>query len=83
MLKRIFFLLGLLTGALLLELFQRQLRARLQQAEAIVAERDSFNNFLQQDRQAYYDGLSTEEKINYTIAMAEAWESEDDETEED
>jgi hypothetical protein len=80
--KKLFFLLGLLTGAVLIELFYRPLKARLQAADAAQAERDRFNDFLQKDQQAYYESLSTEKKIAYTIAMAEEWGDEDDESEE-
>ena len=79
--KKLFFLLGLLTGAVLIELFYRPLKARLKAAEAVVAERDRFNAFLQKEQQDYYDGLSTEEKIAFTVALAEEW-GEDDETQE-
>jgi hypothetical protein len=78
--KKILFLIGLLTGALLIELFYRPLKARLKAAEAVVAERDRFNEFLKKEQQDYYDSLSTEEKIAFTVAMAEEW-GEDDETE--
>jgi hypothetical protein len=80
--KKLFFLLGLLTGVVLIELFYRPLKARLKAAEAVVAERDRFNEFTRKDREAYYESLSTEEKIAYTVAMAEEWGDEDDETEE-
>ena len=80
--KKLFFLLGLLTGAVLIELFYRPLKARLKAAEAVVAEHDRFNEFTRQDREAYYDSLSTEEKIAYTVAMAEEWGEENDEAEE-
>jgi hypothetical protein len=79
--KKFVFLLGLLTGALLIELFYRPLKARLKAAEAVVAERDRFNEFLQKEQQEYYDSLSTEEKIAFTVALAEEW-GEDDETQE-
>jgi hypothetical protein len=79
--QKLFFLLGLLTGAVLIELFYRPLKARLNAAEAVVAERDRFNEFTRQDREAYYDSLSVEEKIAYTVSMAEEW-GEDDEAEE-
>jgi hypothetical protein len=80
--KKLFFLLGLLTGVVLIELFYRPLKTRLKLAEAVVAERDRFNEFTRKDREAYYESLSTEEKIAYTVAMAEEWGDEDDETEE-
>jgi hypothetical protein len=79
--KKLFFLIGLLTGAVLIELFYRPLKARLKAAEAVVAERDRFNAFLQKEQQEYYESLSTEEKIAFTVAMAEEW-GEDDETQE-
>jgi hypothetical protein len=79
--KKFFFLLGLLTGVVLIELLYRPLRTRLKAAEAVVAERDRFNAFLQKEQQDYYDSLSTEEKIAFTVALAEEW-GEDDETEE-
>jgi hypothetical protein len=79
--KKFFFLLGLLTGAVLIELLYRPLRTRLKAAEAVVAERDRFNAFLQKEQQDYYDSLSTEEKIAFTVALAEEW-GEDDETQE-
>jgi hypothetical protein len=75
--KTLFFLMGLLTGALLIELFYRPLKARLQAADAAEAERQTFNDFLAQDQQAYYDSLSTEKKIAYTLAMAEDWDGEE------
>jgi hypothetical protein len=80
--KKLFFLLGLLTGVVLIELFYRPLKTRLKAAEAVVAERDRFNEFCRKDREAYYESLSTEEKIAYTVAMAEEWGDEDDEEEE-
>jgi hypothetical protein len=80
--KKLFFLLGLLTGAVLIELFYRPLKARLKAADAAQAERDRFNDFLRKDQQAYYESLSTEKKIAYTLAMAEEWGDEDDESEE-
>ena len=79
--KKLFFLIGLLTGALLIELFYRPLKARLKAAEAVVAENERFNKFLKKEHQDYYDALSTEEKIAFTVAMAEEW-GEDDETQE-
>ena len=77
--KKLFFLLGLLTGAVLIELLYRPLKARLNAAEAVVAERDRFNAFLQKEQQDYYDGLSTEEKIAFTVALAEEWGEDDEE----
>ena len=76
--KTLFYLIGLLTGALLIELFYRPLKARLNAAEAVVAERERFNEICRKDREDYYNGLSTEEKIAYTIAMAEDWGDEDE-----
>jgi hypothetical protein len=75
--KKLFFLIGLLTGAVLLELFYRPLKARLQAAEKVVRERDEYNAFLEREHQAYYDSLSTEEKIAFTVQMAD-WEAEDE-----
>ena len=77
--KKLFFLLGLLTGAVLIELLYRPLKARLKAAEAVVAERDRFNAFLQKEQQDYYDSLSTEEKIAFTVALAEEWGEDDEE----
>jgi hypothetical protein len=81
--KKLFFLIGLLTGALLIELFYRPLKARLKAAEAVVAENERFNAFIEKDQQDYYESLSTEKKIAYTLAMAN-WDDEegDNETEE-
>jgi hypothetical protein len=81
--KTLFFLLGLLTGALLIELFYRPLKARLAAADAAEAERQEFNDFLRKDQQEYYDSLSPEKKMEYTVRMAN-WEDEEDndETEE-
>jgi hypothetical protein len=76
--KTLFYLMGLLTGVLLIELFYRPLKTRLKAAEAVVAERDRFNEICRKDREDYYNGLSTEEKIAYTIAMAEDWGDEDE-----
>ena len=75
--KKLFFLIGLLTGALLIELFYRPLKARLQAAEAVVAERDRFNEFLERDQKAFLDTLSPADKMRYTVAMAE-WGDEDE-----
>ena len=82
--KTLFFLMGLLTGALLIELFYRPLKARLQAADAAEAERQMFNDFIAEDQQDYYNSLSTEKKIAYTLAMADDWDGEgdDDETQE-
>jgi hypothetical protein len=79
--KKLVFLIGLLTGALLIELFYRPLKARLKAAEALVAERDSFNTFLEQEHQDYYNSLSPEKKMEYTVRMAN-WGEDDDETQE-
>ena len=81
--KTLFFLIGLLTGALLIELFYRPLKARLQAAETAEIERQAFNDFLAKDQQDYYDSLSPEKKMEYTVRMAN-WDDEgdDDETEE-
>jgi hypothetical protein len=75
--KKLFFLIGVLTGALLIELFYRPLKTRLKAAEEVVAERDRFNAFLEREHQEYYDSLSTEEKIAFTVQMAD-WEAEDE-----
>jgi hypothetical protein len=75
--KTLFFLIGLLTGTLLIELFYRPLKARLKAAEAVVAERDTFNEFLEKEHRDYYDSLSPEKKMEYTVRMAN-WEDEDD-----
>jgi hypothetical protein len=81
--KTLFFLIGLLTGALLIELFYRPLKARLKAAETVVADHETFNAFLEKEHQEYYDSLSPEKKMEYTVRMAD-WddEEEDDETEE-
>jgi hypothetical protein len=81
--KKLFFLIGLLTGALLIELFYRPLKARLKAAEAVVAENERFNDFLEQEHQDYYNSLSPEKKMEYTVRMAN-WDDEEgeDETEE-
>jgi hypothetical protein len=76
--KKLFFLIGLLTGALLIELFYRPLKARLKAVDAAEVERQKFNAFLEKDQQDYYDSLSTEKKIAYTLAMAEDWDGEED-----
>ena len=75
--KKFFFLIGLLTGFMLLELFYRPLKTRLKAAEKVVRERDEMNAFLEREHQEYYDSLSTEEKIAFTVQMAE-WEAEDE-----
>jgi hypothetical protein len=74
--KKLVFLIGLLTGALLIELFYRPLKARLKAAEAVVAENEHFNDFLDKEHQDYYDALSPEKKMEYTVRMAN-WEDED------
>jgi hypothetical protein len=82
--KKLFFLLGLLTGVLLIELFYRPLKARLKLADAAEAERQRFNAFLEKDQQDYYNSLSPEKKMEYTVRMAD-WDDEEedeDETEE-
>jgi hypothetical protein len=81
--KRLFFLIGLLTGALLIELFYRPLKARLKAAQAAEVERQEFNAFLEKDQQDYYESLSPEKKMEYTVRMAN-WgdEEDDDETQE-
>jgi hypothetical protein len=81
--KTLFYLMGLLTGVLLIELFYRPLKTRLKAAEALVAENERFNAFLEKDRQDYYDSLSPEKKMEYTVRMAN-WDDEgdDDETQE-
>jgi hypothetical protein len=79
--QTLFFLLGLLTGALLIELFYRPLKARLAAADAKEAERQEFNEFLRKDQQEYYDSLSPEKKMEYTVRMAN-WEEDEDDTEE-
>lgn len=76
--KKLFFLIGLLTGALLIELFYRPLKARLKAADAREAERQEFNEFLRQDREAFFAELSPEKKMEYTVRMAN-W-GDDDET---
>ena len=76
--KSLFFLIGLLTGALLIELFYRPLKARLKAAEATLAESERFDEFLKKEHQDYYDALSTEEKIAFTVAMADEWGDSDE-----
>ena len=73
--KKLFFLIGLLTGALLIELFYRPLKARLKAADA---ERQEFNAFLRQDREDFLNSLSPEKRMEYIVRMAE-W-GDDDET---
>ena len=74
---KLFFLIGLLTGAVLIELVYRPLKTRLKAAEKVVRERDEYNAFLEREHQEYYDGLSTQEKIAFTVQMAE-WEKDDE-----
>jgi hypothetical protein len=76
--KTLFYLMGLLTGVLLIELFYRPLKTRLKAAEALVAEDNAFNDFLEKEHQAYYDALSPQEKIAFTVAMAEEWGDSDE-----
>jgi hypothetical protein len=78
--KKLFFLIGLLTGALLLELFHRPLKARLQAFEVEEAKRQKYYEFLRKDQQEYYDSLSPEKKMEYTVRMAD-WGDEDEEEE--
>jgi hypothetical protein len=75
--KTLFFLLGLLTGALLIELFYRPLKARLAAADAKEAERQEFNDFLRQDREDFLKSLSPEKRMEYVVRMAN-WGDEDD-----
>jgi len=70
----------LLTGALLIELFYRPLKARLKVADAREAERQEFNDFLRKDHEAFFEQLSPEKKMEYTVRMAN-W-GDDDETDE-
>ena len=79
--KKLFFLIGLLTGAVLLELFYRPLKARLQAFEVEEVKRQKHYEFLRKDRQDYYDSLSVEEKIYYTVSVAETWGNENEEEE--
>jgi hypothetical protein len=81
--KKLFFLIGLLTGALLIELFYRPLKARLKAAEAVAAENERFNAFIEKDQQDYYESLSPQKKMEYTVRMAN-WDDEEgnNETEE-
>jgi hypothetical protein len=79
--KTLFYLMGLLTGVLLIEILYRPLKTRLKAAEALVAENERFNAFLEKDRQDYYDSLSPEKKMEYTVRMAN-WGEDDDETQE-
>jgi hypothetical protein len=78
--KTLFFLIGLLTGALLIEILYWPLKTRLKAAEAVVAENERFNDFLEKEHQDYYKSLSPEKKMEYTVRMAN-WED-DDETQE-
>jgi hypothetical protein len=79
--KTLFFLIGLLTGALLIELFYRPLKARLAAADAAETQRQDFNAFLEKEHQDYYNSLSPEKKMEYTVRMAN-WEGDGDGTEE-
>jgi hypothetical protein len=81
--KTLFYLMGLLTGVLLIEILYRPLKTRLKAAEALVAENERFNDFLEQEQQDYYKSLSPEKKMEYTVRMAN-WDDEgdDDETQE-
>jgi hypothetical protein len=78
--QTLFFLIGVLTGALLIELFYRPLKARLKAADAKEAERQEFNAFLRQDREDFLNSLSPEKRMEYIVRMAE-W-GDDDETDE-
>jgi hypothetical protein len=78
--KKLFFLIGLLTGAVLIELVYRPLRARLQVFEVAEAKRQKYYEFLRKDQQEFYDSLSPEKKMEYTVRMAE-WGDEDEEEE--
>jgi hypothetical protein len=81
--KTLFFLIGLLTGALLIELFYRPLKARLKAVDAAEVERQEFNAFLEKDQKDYYESLSPEKKMEYTVRMANWGDEEgDNETEE-
>ena len=75
--KSIIFLIGLLTGALLIELLYRPLKARLKLADAAEAERQEFNAFLRQDREDFLNSLSPEKRMEYIVRMAE-WGDEDE-----
>jgi hypothetical protein len=79
--QSLFFLIGVLTGVLLIELFYRPLKARLKLADAAEAERQEFNAFLRQDREDFLNSLSPEKRMEYTVRMAD-WGDEDDETDE-
>jgi hypothetical protein len=79
--QTVFFLIGVLTGALLIELFYRPLKARLKAADAAEAERQEFNAFLRQDREDFLNSLSPEKRMEYVVRMAN-WGDEDDETDE-
>jgi hypothetical protein len=76
--KKLFFLLGLLTGAVLIEMFYRPLKARLKLADAAEAERQEFNAFLRKDREAFFEQLSPEKKMEYTVRMADWGDEEED-----
>jgi hypothetical protein len=78
--KTLFFLIGLLTGALLVELLYQPLKTRLKAADAAEADRQEFNAFLRQDREDFLNSLSPEKRMEYIVRMAE-W-GDDDETDE-
>jgi hypothetical protein len=78
--KTLFYLMGLLTGVLLIELLYRPLKTRLAAADAKEAERQEFNAFLRQDREDFLKSLSPEKRMEYIVRMAE-W-GDDDETDE-
>jgi hypothetical protein len=79
--QTLFFLIGLLTGALLIELLYRPLKTRLKAADAKEAERQEFNEFLRKDREDFLNSLSPEKRMEYVVRMAN-WGDEDDETDE-
>ena len=70
MLKHIFFLIGVLTGAFLVELFRRQALSRLAVFESQAVAKQNFHKVLEKSQKEYYDQLSIEEKIDFTVAMA-------------
>jgi len=79
--KRLLFLMGILMGFLFAELFRRSqqeeidvLKSRvkeLEKAEEKLAEYTDFFKRGEEIRQRRYDQLSTEDKIDFTIRMAE------------
>jgi hypothetical protein len=79
--QTLFFLIGLLTGALLIELLYRPLKARLAAADAAEAERQEFNEFLRKDREDFLNSLSPEKRMEYVVRMAN-WGDDDVETSE-